>query len=82
MARLDNHKAKWRSFAPLGLALVGFGASLLGYSIELKIEGASTLTWFVWGTLSLCVVNSGVAVFGEAVKHRALYDMDLKKNQS
>lgn len=69
------HEQTWRRFAPLGLALIGFGASLLGHSIELKIEGVSTLSWFLWGTFSLIVLNAGVAVFGEAVKHRALYDL-------
>ena len=53
------HYRKWRLFAPLGLALTGLGASLLGYSVELKTEDASLLTWFSWGTLSLCVLTPG-----------------------
>jgi hypothetical protein len=66
---------KWRLFAPLGLATLGFGASLLGYSIELKTQGATPLTWFTWGTVSLVVLNTGVALFGDAVKHRVLYEL-------
>jgi hypothetical protein len=66
---------KWRLFAPLGLATIGFGASLLGHSIQIKTEGATTLTWFVWGTVSLIVLNAGVAVFGDAVKHRVLHEL-------
>ncbi|NOK79045.1 MAG: hypothetical protein GFH24_608434n2 [Chloroflexi bacterium AL-N5] len=69
-----SHKQRWLIFSPLGLALIGFGASMLGYSIELKTLGADTVTWFIWGTFSLIVLNSGVAVFGEAVKHRLLYE--------
>lgn len=67
---------KWRLFAPLGLAIIGFGASLLGHSIQIKTEGAGTLTWFVWGTLSLVVLNAGIALFGDAVKHRVLYELE------
>jgi hypothetical protein len=70
-----THFQKWQRFAPLGLATIGFGASLLGYSIQIKTEGAPTLTWFIWGTLSLLVLNAGVAVFGDAVKHRVLYEL-------
>jgi hypothetical protein len=66
---------KWRFFAPLGLATIGFGASLLGHSIQIKTEGASIFTWFVWGTVSLVVLNAGVAMFGDAVKHRVLYEL-------
>ena len=69
------HLQRWRVFAPLGLGLVGFGASLLGYSIELRIEAVEGWRWFLWGTLALVVLNSGLAVFGEAVKHRVLYDV-------
>ena len=69
---------KWQAFAPLGLATIGFGASLLGHSIQIKTEGAATTAWFVWGTVSLVVLNAGVALFGDAVKHRVLYELDKK----
>lgn len=75
-----THIQTWRRYSPLGLALIGLGASLLGHSIEIKIEGASTLSWFLWGTFSLIVLNAGVAIFGEAVKHRALYDSKRELN--
>lgn len=70
-----NHRARWLVFSPLGLALIGFGASLLGHSIELKTEGAGLAVWFWWGTFSLVVLNAGVAVFGDAVKHRVLFEL-------
>ena len=70
-----THFLKWRLFAPLGLLVIGLGASLLGYAIELRIVGAGFPVWFLWGTVSLIVLNSGVALFGEAVKHRALYEL-------
>jgi hypothetical protein len=67
---------KWLVFAPLGLATIGLGASLLGHSIGLKVQGASTLVWFIWGTVSLIIFNGGIALFGDAVKHRVLYELD------
>jgi hypothetical protein len=54
-----NSYQKWFVFAPLGLATIGLGASLLGHSIGLKVQGASTLTWFVWGTASLIMHELG-----------------------
>jgi len=72
-----THRVRWLSFSPLGLALIGLGASLLGHSIQLKTEGASLAVWFWWGTLSLTVLNAGVAVFGDAVKHRVLFELSL-----
>ena len=73
-----NHYKKWRLLAPLGLGTVGFGASLLGYAVERKTNKASFISWFALGTLSLVVLNSGVAMFGEAVKHRVLLDLEEK----
>lgn len=70
---------KWRLLAPSGLATIGFGASLLGHSIELKTTGAPLAQWFLWGTLSLVVFNSGIALFGEAVKARLLYELGQAK---
>jgi hypothetical protein len=74
---MDNYK-KWQLFSPLGLALIGFGASMLGHSIQLKVEDAKTITWFVWGTCSLIVFNAGIAIFAEAVKARVLYELREK----
>lgn len=73
--RHKQHRQKWQRFSPLGLALVGMGASMLGHSIELKITGAAFVSWFVWGTVSLSVLNAGLAVFGDAVKHRVLFEL-------
>lgn len=66
---------KWQFFAPLGLALIGLGLSLLGHSIGLKQANVSTLTWFGWGTLSLVLINARIAIFGEAVKARVLFEL-------
>jgi hypothetical protein len=65
---------KWRWAAPCGLTLIGLGASLLGEAIILKASNSSFWEWFASGTVALVVLNAGVAVFGEAVKTRALYE--------
>ena len=70
---------KWQLFSPLGLAIIGLGLSLLGYSIGLKLANVSTLTWFGWGTLSLITINTGIAFFGDAVKARVLYELRIKR---
>jgi len=67
-----EHKRKAQLLAPAGLVLIGFGLSLLGDTIERKINGGA---WFWRGTLSLSMINAGISVFGDAVKEQALYDM-------
>ncbi len=69
------HQKMWLMFAPLGLALIGFGASVTGYAVELRTLDADFWTWFWWGTAGLVLLNSGVACFGEAVKRRVLYEL-------
>jgi len=46
---------KWFWFAVIGLALNGFGLSVVGEA------------WFLLGTLGLILVNSGLCFFGTAV---------------
>ena len=65
------HLRTWRRFAPLGLASVGFGLSLVGEATLRKGRGEP---FVLYGTAALCVVNAGLCLFGEAVKHRALAD--------
>jgi len=69
-----EHYQKWKRLAPLGLASVGLGASLVGQSTILKAKNAATWKWVALGTVSLVVLNAGLSLFGDAVKHRALYE--------
>lgn len=71
---MSDHRSKWAWQAPVGLLAVGFGASLLGQSTILKARSTSTWTWVAAGTASLVVLNAGLCVFGDAVKHRALHE--------
>lgn len=75
--RADSHYRTWKRLAPLGLLGVGFGASLLGYATNLKSDRSTrTLTWVAAGTASLIVLNAGLSMFGDAVKHRTLYEIE------
>jgi hypothetical protein len=69
-----QHYQKWKRLAPAGLVAVGLGASLIGQSTILKSKHASTWKWVALGTVSLAVFNAGLCLFGDAVKHRALYE--------
>lgn len=69
------HYDKWKKFAPLGLGVIGLGFSLTAEAAARKSRGAPKRKWVPLGTVGLCVFNSGVAIFGDAVKHRALYEM-------
>jgi hypothetical protein len=41
----------------------------------LKNQDVRLIIWFVWGTVSLMVLNSGVAIFAEGVKARVLHEL-------
>jgi hypothetical protein len=67
-----NLRTKWLVFSPLGLTLVGFGLSLTLEAARLKTAGEP---WFWLGTIGLCVVNSGLAFFGDGIKSRVLLEL-------
>ena len=75
-----THFRIWRYLAPSALATIGFGVSIVGYAVELRTLEAGFWPWFLWGTLGLVVLNSGVAMFGEAVKHRVLFELHEQRN--
>ncbi len=70
-----NSRTKWLVFSPLGLTLIGFGASLMLDAARAKNVGEP---WFWYGTLALCVFNAGIAFFGEGVKHAVLTELEKK----
>jgi hypothetical protein len=70
----ERHYQKWKALAPLGLLATGLGASGVGQSTLLKGRDAPTWTWVAAGTVSLVALNAGLCLFGDAVKHRALYE--------
>jgi hypothetical protein len=68
------HHDKWKTLAPLGLIAVGLGASGAGQATLMKGDDTATWKWVAVGTASLAVLNAGLCLFGDAVKHRALYE--------
>jgi len=80
--RPDAHRRRWQWQSPLGLLLVGFGASLLGQATLMKRDAAdgagSTWAWVAAGTASLVALNAGLSLFGDAVKHRSLFEMTTR----
>jgi len=70
----EDHRQKWKRLAPLGLLATGLGASGLGQSTILKAKDEPTWKWIAAGTASLAVLNAGLCLFGDAVKHRAFYE--------
>mgnify|MGYP006926867890 FL=1 len=70
----DKHYQKWKVLAPLGLLATGLGASGVGQSTLMKGRGDATWKWVAAGTASLVALNAGLSLFGDAVKHRALYE--------
>lgn len=75
---MNENYSKWNRLAPLGLGLIGLGLSLTGHAIIAKSKDKG---WFLTGTLGLILVNSGIAIFGESVKARALYEAELAQLQ-
>ena len=70
----ERHYEKWKTLAPLGLLATGLGASGVGQSTLLKGRDEPTWKWMVAGTASLVALNAGLCLFGDAVKHRGLYE--------
>ena len=74
---MDHHYEAWSTNAPRGLLLIGAGVSIVGQAIVLKAQRRAGWKWFLMGFLGLIVLNSGVAIFGESVKQRTLYESKL-----
>jgi hypothetical protein len=70
----EQHYQKWKTLAPLGLLATGLGASGVGQSTLMKGRDEPIWKWGAAGTASLVALNAGLCLFGDAVKHRALYE--------
>ena len=71
----DPHVQSWARLAPAGLIAVGFGASLIGDATLRKGRGEAFVGY---GTAALVVFNAGLCLFGEAVRHRVLADLEAR----
>lgn len=71
-----NPRVKWLLCSPLGLALIGFGLTLVTDAARAKSAGEP---WFWYGTLALVVFNAGIVFFGEGVKNAVLVSLESKQ---
>lgn len=76
---MSNTKRSWLLYSAIGLAVFGFGLSLMGEALIRKYESTSWQEWFWIGTLALVVVNTGLALFGKAIVLRIILDQEKKK---
>ncbi len=67
-------KRNWLLLSGGSLAVIGFGLSLMGEALLIKQAAENWTEWFGIGTLSLIVVNGGIALFGKAVTLRVKLD--------
>ncbi|WP_353483724.1 hypothetical protein [Haliscomenobacter sp.] len=72
----NKHYRNWMIQAPLGLVILGFGVCLVAESAILKASGASWMQWVPAGTVSLCVFNSGLCIFGNSILERVRYERE------
>ena len=69
----------WLIFSAVGLAVFGFGLSLMGEALIRKYEATDWQEWFWLGTLALIVINTGLALFGKAIVLRVRMDREKKE---
>lgn len=74
-----THKSRWLLFAPLGLVVIGAGASMVHWAGSLKDKGRPAGTWVPAGTAALVVLNAGVSLFGQGVVDSVLHELREKK---
>ncbi|MEM8895452.1 MAG: hypothetical protein AAGC88_12795 [Bacteroidota bacterium] len=67
---MNTLRKKWLTYAISGLVVFGFGISLTGEAIIMKMTQSEHLGWVAYGTLALVVVNSGLCLFGQAVIYK------------
>ncbi len=76
---MNKTKKQWLLFSTIGLAVIGFGLSLMGEALIQKYEADHWQDWFWLGTLALVVINAGLALFGKAITLRVKLDIEKKK---
>jgi hypothetical protein len=77
----NKHYRNWLFQAPVGLVIVGFGTCLVAESAMLKAAGAGWMSWVPAGTVSLCVFNAGLCIFGNSILERVRYERDENGKQ-
>ncbi|MGI4894547.1 MAG: hypothetical protein ACRYF3_05470 [Janthinobacterium lividum] len=77
---MDDYRA-WKTLAPTGLLLVGLGVSVIADAAIRRSTAVRSAGWIAEGTVGLVAMNSGISLFGEAVKRRAVLDVGAARHQ-
>jgi uncharacterized membrane protein HdeD (DUF308 family) len=72
----NKHYQKWIIQMPLGFFLVGAGIIVIMYSANKRANEE----WLIWGIVSVTVINSGLAILGNALVHKIKSDL-IKKSK-
>lgn len=74
---MDQHYRTWSDLMPRGLLLIGAGVAIVGQAIAWNARRRPIWQWVIPGLFGLIILWLGVAVFGESIKHRTLYESKL-----
>ncbi len=76
---MNKHYEKWDEYAPRGLLLIGFGIAILVRAVHSRNRNKGFFAWFIQFLISVVSINAGVSIFGEAVKERTLYEIEVRE---
>ena len=76
---MNEHYEQWSRLSGIGMLLIGGGMSVIGHAIWLKVKERGFFRWFFMGIIGISLLNAGLATFGDAIKHRALYEVQLER---
>lgn len=74
---MDQHYRNWSEMMPRGLLLIGGGVLLMSMATVWSARRRPIWQWMILGALGLITLLTGVSIFGEGIKHRALYEGKL-----
>lgn len=76
---MNKHYQKWNDYAPRGLLMIAVGLFSLMCAIRAQNKHKGFINWGLKFLIAVVAINSGVAIFGEAVKERVLYEIDVRE---
>jgi multidrug transporter EmrE-like cation transporter len=75
-------RTKWMILAPIGLLMFSFGLTVLSEAAHQRRTGVPTQVWVVLGLYSLVLINTGLILFGEALRFRILLNVRRETRRS
>lgn len=75
-------RTKWMILAPCGLLMFSFGLTVLSEAAHQRRIGVPTQVWVVLGLYSLVLINTGLILFGEALRFRILLNVRRETRRS